>query len=118
MTGKSRHLLLLGLVVVIQGTIYIFKPKQRHGLYNRSKRTGATNVWELLTIPDNLRSLPVFSWAQFLVYCVVLCRSLLALFLMTIAWCVHLRFNASEYPIGIFSLHNLSKAKGNVIFKK
>jgi hypothetical protein len=43
MTGKSRHLLLLGLVVVIQGTIYIFKPKQRHGLYNRSKRTGATN---------------------------------------------------------------------------
>ena len=28
MTGKSRHLLLLGLVVVIQGTIYIFKPNK------------------------------------------------------------------------------------------
>ena len=50
---------------------------------------------ELLTIPEHLRSTPVFSGirvARSLVFCVMFCRSLFIIFLLAVVLAVLLRF--------------------------
>ena len=59
---------------------------------------------EWLTLPKHLTSPPVFSGvcvAQSLVFCVVFCRSLFVLFLLTIVFSV-LQFTDSDYPLVSF----------------
>ena len=61
---------------------------------------------QLLTLPEHLSSPPVFSGvcvAWSLVFCVVFCRSLFVLFLLTILLSV-LVFTDSHYHFGIFKL--------------
>jgi uncharacterized membrane protein len=60
---------------------------------------------ELLTLPENLSSPPVFSGVrvtQSLALCVMFCRSLFVL--LAIVLSVLLRFTDSDYPFGIFKL--------------
>ena len=59
---------------------------------------------EWLNLPEHLTSPPVFSGVcvpQSLVFCVVFCRSLFVLFLLTIVFSV-LRFTDSDYPLVSF----------------
>jgi hypothetical protein len=61
---------------------------------------------ELATLPEHLRSPPVFSGVRFVrsfVFCVLLDRCLVfvVLFLLVIVFSVFLRFPDSYYPVGI-----------------
>ena len=71
---------------------------------------------EQLIFPEHLSSPPVFREiliAQSLGFCVVFCRSLFVLLLLTIALSALLQFMASDYFFGIFKLF-LHKHKKNV----
>jgi hypothetical protein len=60
---------------------------------------------ELLTLPENLSSPPVFRGVrvtQSLALCVMFCRSLFVL--LAIVLSILLRFTDSDYPFGIFKL--------------
>jgi len=60
---------------------------------------------ELLTLPEHLRSPPVFSVvhvARFSVFCVMFCRSLFVLFLLVIEVSVLLQLMNSDYHL-VFS---------------
>jgi hypothetical protein len=59
---------------------------------------------EQLTLPEHMSSLPVFSGAWSLVFCVMFCRLLLVLSFLAIALSVLLWFTASDYTFGIFKL--------------
>ena len=70
---------------------------------------------ELLTLPGNMNSRPVFSGvrvAQSLVFCVVYCGSLFVIFFLVIAF-YFLRFTASNYPFGIVKLFSHITRGGN-----
>ena len=63
---------------------------------------------ELLTHPEYLSSLPVFSGvrvARYLVLWIVVCP--FVLFLLTIVMSILLRFTASDYYFGIFKLFSM-----------
>jgi hypothetical protein len=71
---------------------------------------------ELLTLPENLSSPPVFSGvrhARSLVLCVCIVDRSFVLFILTIVLSVLLRFTDSDYPFDIFKLflriNNISK---------
>ena len=60
---------------------------------------------ELPTLPEHLSSPSVFSRvrvSRLLVLCVLFCRSVFVLFLLSIVLSVLLRLTASDYPFGIF----------------
>ena len=62
---------------------------------------------ELLTLPEYMSSLPVFSWirvARSSVFCVMFCRSLIVPFLLVSVLSVLLGYTASDYPFGIYKL--------------
>jgi hypothetical protein len=65
-------------------------------------------MWqELPTLPDHLGSPPVFSMIfvdRSIVICVVFCRSLSVLFLLSVVLSVFLRIKASDYPVAIYNL--------------
>ena len=75
---------------------------------------------EWLTLPEHLRTSPVFSGVclvQSLVFCVVFCRSLF--FLVAVALSVLLPFVVSSYTFGIFNLYLLiSRKKQNITVNK
>jgi hypothetical protein len=59
---------------------------------------------ELLTLPEYMSSLPVFSWirvARSSVFCVMLCRTLIVHFPLASVLSV-LRYTASDYLFGIY----------------
>ena len=61
---------------------------------------------ELLTIPENMNSQPLFSGvcvALSLVFCAMFCRSLFVLFHLSIVLYVFLRITASDNPFVIFN---------------
>jgi len=63
-------------------------------------------VHVLLTRPEHLSS-PSFSWVRVvrsLVFCVMFCRSLFVIFLLTNVLSLLLRFTASNYTFGIFKV--------------
>jgi len=65
---------------------------------------------ELLTLPEDMSSLPVFSGvhvARYLVFCVMFCGSFFVLFLLAILMSILLRFTASDYSFGIFKLFSM-----------
>ena len=71
-----------------------------------SNMTGVTSGAGTANLPEHLSSTPGFSGvrvAQYLVFCVVFCRSLLVLFLLALVLSV-LYFTASDYNFGIFKL--------------
>ena len=62
---------------------------------------------ELLTLPEHLRSPPVFSVTRSSVFCVMFCRLLFVLlymFFLAIILPVLLRYAYSDYTFGIFTL--------------
>ena len=70
---------------------------------------------KLFSTPEHLSSHPVFSGvrvAQFIIFCVVVLRSLFALLFVLVIVLSVLRFMTSGYPFGFFKLfsHNLSRA--------
>jgi len=62
---------------------------------------------ELVVLPEHLSSSSVFIGVRVvrsLIFCVMLCRSLFALFPLSIVLPVLLRFAVSDYPFGFFKL--------------
>ena len=62
---------------------------------------------EVLILPKNVSSPPVFSRVRatrYLVLCVMFCGSLFVLFLLAILLSILLRFTDFYYPFGIFKL--------------
>ena len=60
---------------------------------------------ELITLPEHLSSVSVFSWvrvAQSVVFCIMFCRSVCLLCICVLS--VFLRFTASDYHMGMFKL--------------
>jgi hypothetical protein len=82
-------------------------------VFNKSNTTGVTCGWGSPYPSGAPEFTPAFSGVRVtrsLVFCVVFCRSLFVLFLLTIVLSV-LRITASDYPFGVF------KPQGLVSFK-
>ena len=72
----------------------------------KSPQTMGNGLAELLTIPENMNSQPLFSGvcvALSLVFCAMFCRSLFVLFHLSIVLYVFLRITASDNPFVIFN---------------
>jgi hypothetical protein len=80
-----------------------------HRVYNKGDTTGVISERELLTLPENLSSPPVFCGvrvARSLVLCVMFCRSLFVL-LYFFFWplcCLSFDLRILITPFGIFKL--------------
>ena len=105
-----------------QVIVFLFSrqfPYQMMFMSFNSSTTGITSEMEqeLLTIPENLSSLPIFCLVRVvssLVFCVVLCRSLFVL-LLTIIFSAF-RFTASDYHFGIYQITlGISKCKKQIL---
>ena len=76
-------------------------------VFNKSNTTGVTCGWGSPYPSGAPEFTPAFSGVRVtrsLVFCVVFCRSLFVLFLLTIVLSV-LRITASDYPFGVFKPH-------------
>jgi hypothetical protein len=91
---------------MIWGESWLFLLLILAGFLTRVTRRISLVEQELATLPEHLRSPPVFSGVRFarsFVFCVLLDRCLVffVLFLLVIVFSVFLRFPDSYYPVGI-----------------
>jgi len=87
-----------------------------HRFMKRVTRRVSHMEQELHTVPEHLRSHQVFSGvrvARYLVFCVMFCRSLFVLFLLTIILSA-LRFTASDY-LSVSSNFSVSRGSAHIL---
>ena len=90
-------------ICLVKRIMYIFS-KIHSIIQLKYMHSGGTGTDYLSGYPVSQSPFSGVRAIQFFNFCLVLCRSLLALFLLVVVFSVLFRFTVSDYPFGIFKL--------------